>query len=1138
MTTIITRKKFRAIALAALSMMLTLPAAKAHAQAAVVTGKVTSENGTPVEAANLYINDLAVSVGTNAAGVYTFTVPTARVQGQKVNLRIRAIGHQSQVRVITVAAGTQTQNFQLKQDINKLSEVVVTGSIEGTERSKVPFAVARLSEEDIPVPGLDPIRALQGKVAGMRIAQTSGQPGSTPEILMRGPTSLNASGRSQGPLIIVDNIIMNVGSLAELGGLDIESVEVVKGAAGAALYGTKAANGVITIKTKRGASQDGIKFGLRTEYGTSDLNSLDYGQPTNHHLQLDETGKRFCVTGTTTSAPCSRTLDWMTEMYRINNVNADTIRTNQNVQWNAPSFAGGELTNVFQANIWPNQYYNSFAQVASRNPVTLNSVDATGRVGNVRFYVSGSATSDKGAIKGLEGQQQNRARVNLDYDVRSNLLISVSSLYDRGTTDNRSGGSSNGGIFGQLLRGAPAGSDYAARDTLGRYLIKLGGAGFRGSGNAAGTFLYDSENLFDTSYSTRYLGSISANYFPTDWATFDATFGYDNRTRFQDSHVFKGYRTFAVSTGTNFGSISLSDNGDEAMNASVAATFRKQLSNDLSAKVNFKGLWDQEKFNSNNGNRSQFVVKDIYTLSNATSASFGLSSSWQTDRNMGALGGGSVDYKGRYIVEGTYRFDGSSRFGAGNRWASFGRLSGVWRVSEESFWHSNKLTDFRIRASRGSAGSTPNFSAQYETYSCGSAGCSLGQAGNSQLKPETTTETEIGTDFTLFNRLGVEITNAKSDTKNQILPVNTPSSLGFSSQWQNAGTLSNNTYEVGLNLPIISKADLNWSMRGTWDRTRTFVTELFVPEYYNTAGTGQGTGSLFLITARTDVVDGTPVNRYGNIWGRKFYKTCADLPASVQASCGDGAVGDTHEYQINDQGWVVWTGAGNNWRDGITKNLWQAKLSQANSPWNYPLFFGHPIIDRPLRGEKGEGVGIQHYLGNVLPNFRMTYANNVQYKRLTLYGLVDGTFGHKIQNQGEGWGLLDFSSDYFDGSKKTVEEAKPTGYGWRAGFTESGNLGTGGFYDILGPNNYNTEDGSYAKLREVSLTYKLGKLAGLGDFTVGVIGRNLMTFTGYSGYDPEVGVSGGAAGSGLINQVDAFNFPTLRTFTVTVSTRF
>jgi hypothetical protein len=257
------------------------------------------------------------------------------------------------------------------------------------------------------------------------------------------------------------------------------------------------------------------------------------------------------------------------------------------------------------------------------------------------------------------------------------------------------------------------------------------------------------------------------------------------------------------------------------------------------------------------------------------------------------------------------------------------------------------------------------------------------------------------------------------------------------------------------------------------------------------------------------------------------------MPASVQSQCGAGKA-----YQVNDQGWVVWTGGnGNNWQDGITKNIWDTKLPAAQSPWNYPLYFGHPIVDRPLRGQPGEGTGNSHILGSAFPAFRFTWNNTLTYKRLTFYGLLDGTIGNHINNQGEGWGLLDFASNYFDQGGKTVETAKPVGYGWRVGGAEG--AGDGGFYDLLGPNNYNTESGSYAKIREMSITYRLGRVRGVGgDWTLGVVGRNVFTFTHYSGYDPEVGVDGGNAGSGLINQVDAFGYPTLRTYTVALSTRF
>ena len=250
--------------LALLTAILTAPAS-GFAQGAVITGKVTNEAGAPIEAAQVYIQEMSIGSQTNVQGVYTFTVAAVRVTGQTIQVRVRAIGYRPGAAPVTLRPGNVTQDFVLKQDVNRLSEVVVTGSIEGTERAKVPFAVGRLTTEDLTVPATTPLAALQGKVPGMRIAAAGGRPGDNPEIMMRGPTSINASGRSQSPLIIVDGVIMRVGNLDEIGGLDIESVEVVKGAAGASLYGTTAANGVMIIKTKRGAAQDGVRFNVRSE---------------------------------------------------------------------------------------------------------------------------------------------------------------------------------------------------------------------------------------------------------------------------------------------------------------------------------------------------------------------------------------------------------------------------------------------------------------------------------------------------------------------------------------------------------------------------------------------------------------------------------------------------------------------------------------------------------------------------------------------------------------------------------------------------------------------------------------------------------------------------------------------------------
>src|SRR5262245_26656858 len=139
MTTMITMNRVRAIAGAVLGVMLVAPSARAQGKPAVIVGTVSSEFGRPIAAANVYINDLSISVGTGADGKFRITIPAARVSGQQTNLRVRAIGHQPGLRPIRITGDSQTVNFELKQDVNRLDEVVVTGVVgEGQERSKVP----------------------------------------------------------------------------------------------------------------------------------------------------------------------------------------------------------------------------------------------------------------------------------------------------------------------------------------------------------------------------------------------------------------------------------------------------------------------------------------------------------------------------------------------------------------------------------------------------------------------------------------------------------------------------------------------------------------------------------------------------------------------------------------------------------------------------------------------------------------------------------------------------------------------------------------------------------------------------------------------------------------------------------------
>jgi hypothetical protein len=315
-------------------------------------------------------------------------------------------------------------------------------------------------------------------------------------------------------------------------------------------------------------------------------------------------------------------------------------------------------------------------------------------------------------------------------------------------------------------------------------------------------------------------------------------------------------------------------------------------------------------------------------------------------------------------------------------------------------------------------------------------------------------------------------------------------------------------------------------MSFVYDHNRSWIKRLDVAPYDYGNVNQQGAEQIF--QAREG-------ERVGTFYGRYFLRACRDLPAAFQSDCG----GATSSFQLNDEGWLVWVGAGNNPRMGITNNLWETQLPNAAAPWGVALNWGMPII---LRGDPVSAQAARRVaLGNALPDFRFAVTQNVQWRRFSLYALLDASIGQRVWNEGFHWAHLDFLSHDVDQVGKSVQSAKPIGYYYRAAPPDNGS-GVGGFYDILGPNNFSVEDASYAKLREMSLSYHIGRLGGSGDWALSLVGQNLLTLTGYRGFDPEVGIAGNTAndanGSRALNAVDAFVFPNLRTFTVRVSTTF
>lgn len=1143
---------------AILAMLAVGGVATAQAQV-VISGTVTSEQGQKLANANVYINELNVSVATDAVGHYTVTLTPARLRGAtSITVRARAIGFTPTSKITT--ATSQTIDFKLRQDINRLSEVVVAGVTAGTEQKKLAFNITRVDAADLTkTAATDPLAALEGKVPGANITSASGRPGAPPAILLRAPTSIATQGRGTAPLYVVDGIIlgdqMSATGGGGLGGInpnDIDNIEVIKGAAAASLYGTRAGNGVISITTKTGkAGADGFHTAFRTDYGTSNIErKLPIAQTT--AMRMDPTATRFCInvsgayaapaTGTFASNSCARSIDYASVAKFINSYPDVFAQTPPTFPVDPGStVTGSALKNTFQIDRWPGTNYDAVGQFVDPKPYVQQNVEIRGKSGPNTMFASGNYTQQRGAIKYLNGFQRATARLNAGRTTDS-WNFDVTSAFAHDTKDGYQE-EDGGAAFFRLTRTPPI-VNLDAVDQFGRLYIR---PNLQGGGSQNFNPLYELQNYAQTTATNRFTGGSTAQWRPMTWFSMNFNFSYDGAAATAISFRDKGYRTTTGPAGTtNSGFLARRAEAQQQYNASVDAIATRTFFTDFNTRTSLRYLFDRTDYNYQVLSGNWLGVVGLPNAANIGSTPSGtpsqtVGSSLTTVRGLGYYLSEDVDWKDRYIIGALVRRDASSLFGSGHRWSTFGRGSLAWRVAQEPWWFIPALDEFKLRASVGSAGNRPAFVSQYETYSLSSG--NVGNPvtlGNHNLRPETVVETELGLDGELFHRIGFSVTSSRTDSRDQILVVPVASYYGYSQQYQNAGTLQGRSFEASVNIPWVNSTNFSTSTRLSYDRAKSKITKLNVPAF--TAGaSAQGTGSLFFVRQGEE---------YGTFYGRKFVTSCGQLPTAAQGACGTGK-----DFQANSDGYIVWTGAGNTPSDGITKNLWQARL-----PLNSPFFSSSAGGDKshfntgqvinwgmPMVQRDSTGAAMIVPLGHALPTYRWSIGQNASYKRLSGSVLFDASKGRSVYNQGRGWGFLDFLSVDDQQTGKDVSTVKPLGYYYRAALPDNGS-GTGGLYDILGPNSAVTEDASFVKLREATVAFHIGAFGRLGgDWSISGTGRNLKTWTKYKGFDPEVGYgavsgTGGASanspGSAVLNAVDAYQFPNLRTFTLSLSTNF
>jgi TonB-linked SusC/RagA family outer membrane protein len=1023
-----------------------------------------------------------VVVGTQR-GTITARDGTFQIEGVPSGPReIRAtfIGFQSQTQSVTVAAGqVTTVSFELRQSILDIEEIIVTGVAGETVRGKIPFTVDRLTQAALPVPASNAASMIQGKVAGAIVTASSGRPGTAPSILLRGPTSINNAGRSQDPLYIVDGVILSA-SVADIDALDIESIEIVKGAAAASLYGSRAANGVIQITTQRGrnVAENSVRYTFRSEYGESALPGRF--NLTQRHQFETQNGKFVSQGG----APC----DFL---------QCPSVRLAG--QRRLPG-ASASAWNTIQQEVWPGQTYDHVERFFQGGVFMSNYASIAGRSGGTNYLVSFSRQDDQGILPYHDGSVRQNFRVNLDQSVRQNLTVSATALYSR--SDN----STNEGNIFQLTR-MPAGVDLLAPDPNHPDALIIKPDPFNDNINP----LYTMSTSQNTQNRGRFLGSLSARWSPLEWANIDANASFDRADLNSQSFRPKGFRNIqGIAQG---GSLGRTAQRIEGINASIMGSFRRQFG-DLTTLTTLRYLVEVEDSYVTTTSGSEFTADGVWTFSNIPNDRISATSSTTTTRADGLSAGMNLDFRDRYILDGLVRQDGSSRFGPNERRSVYYRMAGAYRLTEEEWFALPNMDEFKLRYSIGTAGNTPSFTAQYETYSVSGGTITPVTLGNRNLKPEFATEQEMGVEMTMFsNRVSVDLTYANTVVKDQILQVPALAYTGFSTQWRNAGTLESNTFEASLNATLVRSRAVTWTARVLFDRTRQEITELNVPAYQGGVA-GQGLENVFYYRKGEAI---------GTFYGFKFATSCADLPSEVDCS----------QFAVNNDGFLVWKGGASSpnhgwetWQDGANTRHWWG----TNAPFTIrgqAVQWGTPFQAQGIDRVTGE-VTTFLPLGQTTPDFSVSLANTVSWRNFAFYGLLQSVQGFYVYNQPLQWATFQSYSGIMDQSDVPEELRKPVGYYDRL-------YGASG----LQPSSAFVDDASFVKLREMSVRYRMGRntldalavTRGIESATFSVTGRNLLTWTKYDGYDPDVGASGGSAGSAALSRVDGFSYPNFRTFT-------
>ena len=1070
------KKRSQSVVALILIWGLVLPSV-AHGQeeGATIVGTVTGQQeGKPLPGVNVYVEAFRNSVGatvTDQEGNYILEIPAARVEGQEVTVSASFVGFKNGQKEITLRPGRHEVNFVLAQDVLGMEQVVVTGTVGKTASKEVPFAISQLQSETLEkvAPAGNPAEAIQSRVPGATVVSGGGTPGEQASIVLRGFNRIPQGGKGgQGPLYIIDGA--RISDPVDLNSLNVENIEVVKGAAAASVYGSQAANGVIRITTKSGAdlAKNDTRITVRNEVGFNQLNSPN--QHARYHNRM-VANTSFTGAGGNEIEPG----DWL-RVDGEGNVYKSTYRNaSVDTEFNGVSF---------HDNAYPT-FNDHLESIFNESAFYRNNVAVSRRTGDTNFRLSFGNVNDGGIVRFAEGYSKQNFRANIEHDIIQDLMVEVRGSVSRSDRDDPSNMNGSTSIWPAPYFISPTVS-LLEKDEEGEFLVQPDPT------TRYENPLYAVRNTDYTQKRLRAIGTFRSEYQAFPWLNLEGMFNYkafNGQTReFKD----QGYET-SQNAAVNDGYVYISNGETRAWDASFNATVTAPLG-PVNTRTQFKVLAQKRDYNYNEVSGTGLAVEGVETIDNIPLENRSASSFQSTTRDLFGFVQTQLDYEGKYIANLLLRRDGSSQFGESERWSTYWRASGAYLISRESWWPlENTLNFFKLRYSAATAGTQPSFGAKFETFNVGQARISKGLLGNPLLKPEESFEQSMGVNFSLFDRVSGEFTYATTTSDQQILRVPLPAYYGFNNQWKNAGTVESYSLEGQLNASVLQVDNLSLSVGANMGHSVATITDFDRPPFR------VGQDDIFRIQEGVEL---------GTFFGNRYIRDMSALPEQWQEYQG--------AFDINDEGWVVPVGEGNTWRDGISKELWGTEVD-VDGDGSGDLDWGEPI---QFQSEDGRDVSI----GNSVPDFTYGFNANLNWGGFNAYMLWGGQYGGDVYNFNRHWANTNHATT--DQGGKPASEKKPTSY-------------IGAFNAF---NNRWLEDGSYLKLRALSLGYTFDNeaLGGyLGDQVsrliqsaeFAVTGRNLFTVTGYSGFDPEVGNTRGGVSSSSLMRIDYFTHPNYRTFT-------